>query len=99
MTNAALAAEIEKPTTEIFVLYVGGLPAGYFELDAAAPQETELCYFGLIPEFIGRGLGPFLLRAAVDRARARPLQRLWARTRPFAHPKGPGHDPRAGFLV
>ena len=45
----ALAAQIRKETTEIFVLYVGGVPAGYFELDTAAPDETELCYFGLIP--------------------------------------------------
>src|SRR5262249_5600915 len=54
-TDDALAAELAKPTTEIFLLYVGGAPAGYFELDAAAARQTELCYFGLIPEFIGRG--------------------------------------------
>src|SRR4051794_2314367 len=53
LDNDTLAAQIHKPTIEIFVLYVGGVPAGYFELDAAEPDETELCYFGLIPEFIG----------------------------------------------
>src|SRR5436305_3545080 len=58
LSDEVLAAEIGKPTTEIFVLYVGGVPAGYFELDAASAQDTELRYFGLIPEFIGRGLGP-----------------------------------------
>jgi GNAT superfamily N-acetyltransferase len=99
MTDAALAAELAKPTTEIFVLYVGGLPAGYFELDAAPPQETELCYFGLIPEFIGRGLGPFLLRSAIDRAWSRPIGRLWVHTRRFDHPKALGHYQRAGFAV
>jgi GNAT superfamily N-acetyltransferase len=99
MSDPALAAELAKPTTEIFVLYVGGLPAGYFELDAAAPQETELCYFGLIPEFIGRGLGPFLLRAAIDRAWERPIGRLWVHTRRFDHPKALGHYQRAGFAV
>jgi len=99
MTDAALAAELAKPTTEIFVLYVGGLPAGYFELDAAAPQETELCYFGLIPEFIGRGLGPFLLRSAIDRGWSRPIGRLWVHTRRFDHPKALGHYQRAGFAV
>ena len=68
MSDAALGAELAKPTTEIFVLYVAGVPAGYFELDAADPRETELCYFGLIPEFVGRRLGPFLLNAAIERA-------------------------------
>src|SRR3954466_661105 len=51
LDDRRLAAQIRKPTTEIFVLYVGGVPSGYFELDAAAPNETELCYLGLIPEF------------------------------------------------
>jgi GNAT superfamily N-acetyltransferase len=97
--DAALAAEIEKPATEIFVLYVGGVPAGYFELDTAPPDETELRYFGLIPEFIGRGFGPFLLRAAIDRAWERPLSRLWVHTRNFDHPKALGYYRRAGFVV
>jgi ribosomal protein S18 acetylase RimI-like enzyme len=99
MGDAALAAEIGKPTTEICVLYAGGIPAGYFELDTAPPHETELCYFGLIPEFIGRGLGPFLLRAAIDRAWSRPLKCLWVHTRTFDHPKALGHYQRAGFVV
>ena len=99
LDDAMLAAQIRKETTEIFVLYVGGVPAGYFELDAAAPDETELCYFGLIPEFIGRGLGPFLLRAAIDRAWSRPIRRLWVHTRAYDHPKALGHYQRAGFVV
>jgi GNAT superfamily N-acetyltransferase len=99
LDDAVLAAQIQKPTTEIFVLHVGGVPAGYFELDAAAPEATELCYFGLIPEFIGRGLGPFLLRAAIDRAWSRPIRRLWVHTRAYDHPKALGHYQRAGFVV
>jgi GNAT superfamily N-acetyltransferase len=97
--DEALAAEIQQPTTEIFVLYVGGVPAGYFELDTASPRETELRYFGLIPEFIGRGFGPFLLQAAIDRAWSRPIGRLWVHTRSFDHPKALGHYQRAGFVV
>jgi len=97
--DAALGAEIGKPTTEIFVLSVGGVPAGYFELDTAPPQETELRYFGLIPEFIGRGFGPFLLRAAIDRAWERAISRLWVHTRTFDHPRALGYYQRAGFVV
>jgi GNAT superfamily N-acetyltransferase len=97
--DAALLAEIAKPTTEIFVLYVGGVPAGYFELDAASGRETELRYFGLAPEFIGRKLGPFLLQAAVDQAWLRPIERLWVHTRTFDHPRALGLYQRAGFVV
>jgi GNAT superfamily N-acetyltransferase len=97
--DARLRAEIAKPTTEIFVLYVGGVPAGYFELDTAAPRETELRYFGLVPEFIGRRLGPFLLQAAIEQAWLRPIERLWVHTRSFDHPKALGVYQRGGFVV
>lgn len=99
LDDAALAAEIRKPTSEIFVLHVGGVPAGYFELDTAQPRETELRYFGLIPEFIGRRLGPFLLRTAIEQAWSRPIGRLWVHTRSFDHPKALGYYQRAGFVV
>ena len=99
LDDAALAAQIGKDTTEIFVLYVSGVPAGYFELDAAAARETELAYFGLIPEFIGRRLGPFLLQAAIDRAWTRPIDRFWVHTRTFDHPRALGYYQQAGFEV
>jgi GNAT superfamily N-acetyltransferase len=99
LDDTALAEQIQKPTTEIFVLHVGGVPAGYFELDTEPEHETELCYFGLIPEFIGRGFGPFLLQAAIDRAWSRPIRRLWVHTRTFDHPKALGHYQRNGFVV
>src|SRR5437763_2916995 len=99
LDDEALAAQISKETTEIFVLYVGGVPAGYFELDAADPRETELAYFGLIPQFIGRKLGPFLLQAAIERAWARPIDRLLVLTRTFDHPRALGYYQQAGFTV
>ena len=98
LSDADLAAEIGRPTTEIFVLHVGGVPAGYFELNVAA-DETELNYFGLVPDFIGRGLGPFLLQAAIDRAWSRPIERFWVHTCTFDHPKALPLYQRLGFVV
>ena len=97
--DAALAAQILKPTIEIFILYVRGVPAGFFELDTAAVRETKLCYFGLIPEFIGRRLGPYLLQAAIDQAWSRPLDRFWLHTSTFDHPKALSVYQQAGFVV
>ena len=89
---------ITKPTIEIFVLYVGGVPAGFFELDAAEPRETKLCYFGLVPDFIGRGFGAYMLQAAIDRAwTARPIDRLWLHTSTYDHPNALRVYQRAGF--
>src|SRR2546430_2968170 len=97
--DAALAALIAKPTIEIFVLYVRGVPAGFFELDTAAARETKLCYFGLIPDFIGRRLGPYLLQAAIDRAWSRAIDRFWLPTSTFDHPKALRVYQRAGFVA
>jgi GNAT superfamily N-acetyltransferase len=98
--DAALGELIAKPTIEIFVLYVGGVPAGFFELDTAAPRETKLCYFGLVSDFIGRGYGPYMLRAAIDRAwTARSIDRFWLHTSTYDHPKALATYQRAGFVV
>ena len=97
--DATLAAQIHQPSIEIFVLYVRGVPAGFFELDTAAPRETKLCYFGLIPDFIGRRFGPYLLQEAIDRAWSRPLDRFWLHTSTFDHPKALSVYQQAGFVV
>lgn len=94
-----LAALLEKPTTEIFVLHVGGVPAGFYELDHGEPSDIELAYFGLMPEFIGRGYGAYLLRAAVDAAWQRNPRRLWVHTCTYDHPRALGAYQRAGFVV
>jgi GNAT superfamily N-acetyltransferase len=99
MDDAVLLAEIGKSTIEIFVLYVRGVPAGYFELDTAMQGETKLLYFGLVPEFIGRRLGPYLLQAAIDEAWTRPIERFWLHTSTFDHPKALRVYQQVGFTV
>jgi GNAT superfamily N-acetyltransferase len=98
-SDEALAAELAKETTKIFVLHAGGVPAGYFELNIAEPRDTELCYFGLAPDFIGRRLGPFLLSAAIEQAWSRPIERFWVHTCTFDHPRALPLYQRAGFVV
>lgn len=99
MSDDELAELLASEKTEIFVLYVGGVPAGYFELNTIEERETELNYFGLIPEFVGRKLGPFLLQAAIDRAWERPIERFWVHTCTFDHPRALGVYQRSGFVV
>jgi ribosomal protein S18 acetylase RimI-like enzyme len=98
-SDEKLAEVIRRPTTELMVLYVGGVPAGYYELDRTQPEEVELAYFGLVPEFIGRRLGPWLLEQAVISAWTGPTRRFWVHTCTFDHPKAIALYQRAGFLV
>jgi ribosomal protein S18 acetylase RimI-like enzyme len=97
--DAALATLIHRETTEIFVFYVGGAPAGFFELDRSQTGEVELAYFGLVPQFIGRGWGRFLLDAAVDQAWSGETRRVWVHTCTLDHPRALGAYQRAGFRV
>ncbi len=104
LADEALAAIIHDPLVEILVPYVDGVPAGYAELDCRRRSEVEIAYFGLIPEFIGKGLGPILLDRAIRMAfagndRRAPPARVWLHTCTLDHPAALGVYRRAGFSV
>ena len=81
LSDADLAAIIGDAKVEVWVTYVAGQPAGYFEVDAcAAPAEVELIYFGLTPDFHGRGLGKWLLAEAIRACWASKPQRIIVET-------------------
>jgi GNAT superfamily N-acetyltransferase len=65
-------------------LYDGSI-AGYFELHRAN-GEVEISYFGLTPEFIGRGYGGVLLTRALEEAWNWNATRVWVHTCTLDHP-------------
>ena len=73
------------PALELWVLRVAGETAGYFELRQDADGGVEIAYFGLLPAFVGRGLGKYLLTSAVERAWARGARRVWLHTSSLDH--------------
>lgn len=95
--DARLGEHLAADGVEVFVLYAGGVPAGYFELDVRDARDIELAYFGLIPEFVGRGFGRFLLRAAIDEAWLRAPERLWVHTCNLDHPAALALYQKGGF--
>lgn len=60
-------AHVSRPEVELWVGWMRGAPVGYGELHRQG-HDVLLAYFGLLPAFIGRGLGPRLLHAVVARA-------------------------------
>jgi GNAT superfamily N-acetyltransferase len=99
LNDAALAAILNDPLVEVNVLWLAGVPAGYAELDRRAPPDIEIGYFGLMPEFIGQGLGGYLLDWTIHHAwRARP-HRLWLHTCDLDHPRALGFYQHAGFRI
>jgi GNAT superfamily N-acetyltransferase len=90
---------VDRPEHETWIGYLAGTPAGYFELEAQPGGQVELVYFGLLPSFIGKGLGPELLAAAVARAWEIATQRVWLHTCTLDHPRALGNYQARGFRV
>jgi GNAT superfamily N-acetyltransferase len=90
---------LQDPGTEVYVLRVEGEPAGFAELDRRHTGQIELVYFGLFPQFIGRGLGRYLLDWIIDRAWSYHPIRLWVHTCDLDHPAALPNYQRAGFTV
>ena len=97
LNDASLTEVIENPLVEIYVLYAGGAPAGYAELDRRVEGEIEVAYFGLLPEYTGRGLGTWLLDCTIDTAWRHEPNRLWIHTCTLDHPAALRLYQRAGF--
>lgn len=95
--DETLAVQVIDPKIEIFVLYVRGTPAGYFELSLREMPEIELAYFGLLPDFIGQGYGAFLLRQAIDQAWSHNPEKLWVHTCNWDHPDALAVYQKCGF--
>ncbi len=76
---------LQRPEVETWCLYVKGTPAGYFELEAQAAGSVEIVYIGLLPQFVGQGLGGWLLTAATRRARQIGGARVWLHTCSLDH--------------
>jgi ribosomal protein S18 acetylase RimI-like enzyme len=92
-------AYVAQPELETWVAYVSGTPAGYAELEAQSEGAVEIVYFGLLPSFIGRGLGGAVLTDAVRRAWAMGARRVWLHTCNLDHPHALAHYQARGFRV
>jgi GNAT superfamily N-acetyltransferase len=99
LSDAELAALLNDPRLEVHVLHVDGVPAGFAELDRRTEGEIELVQFGLMPEFIGQGLGRFFLQWTIDRAWSYRPQRFWLHTCTKDHPAALPNYLKAGFAV
>jgi GNAT superfamily N-acetyltransferase len=89
---------LDRPEVETWVAYHRGTPAGYFELEHLPETGVELAYFGLLPGFVGRGIGGQLLTAAVQRAWQRQPQRVWLHTCTLDHPQAVANYKARGFV-
>ena len=97
LPDPALDAILRDPAVSVWVLYRGGEPAGFFELDSRNRPVINLGYFGLMPHATGCGMGSAFLHAAVEAAWAEGARVVTVNTCTADHPRAmPGYL-RAGF--
>jgi GNAT superfamily N-acetyltransferase len=90
---------LDRPELETWVATVAGTPTGYFELERQAEGSVEIAYFGLLPRFIGRGLGGALLTRAARRAWEMGARRVWVHTCTLDGPAALANYRARGFRI
>jgi GNAT superfamily N-acetyltransferase len=97
-TDEKLAAILSNPDVHVWELRVGGDLAGYFELEKQPGPVVEIVYFGLTPEFIGKGYGGAMLTRAVEEAWSLGAECVWLHTCTLDSPRAlPNYEAR-GFV-
>lgn len=82
-----------------WLLTVKGTPAGYIELLKHPDDSVEIKFFGLLPQFIGQGLGGLLAKAAVLAASSWSTGKIWLHTCSADHPSALKNYQNAGFRI
>ena len=91
-------AWLHADTTELYTLFEGGWPNGFFMLDQKVSETCELAYFGLVPEALGKGIGTWFLKTAVLAGWDRPgTQRMTVQTCTLDHPRALALYQKCGF--
>ena len=99
LSDAQLAEILGDEDVALYVLYIGGCPAGYGELDFSTPGEATLAYFGLMPDYTGRGFGKFFLAEMIATAWSREITCLKVETCTLDHPAALPLYQRMGFVA
>jgi len=96
-TDEDIRDYLAQPEISLWLMTYDNEKAGYFELRKCEDGSTELAYFGLLPQFIGRGLGRHLLSCAVEQAWADGANRVWLHTCTLDDPAAMPNYLKRGF--
>ena len=96
--EAALLKIIHDPAVQVVAaIDAAGIEVGFLELDFRQNAACEICYFALIPELAGRGLGRWLMAEALARGWGKDIKRVWLHTCSLDHPSALNFYRKQGF--
>ena len=96
-SDETIRTHLATPGLSLWLLTWEAAPAGYFELKPHDDGSVEIAYFGLLPEFFGRGWGKYLLTEAVRQAWRTNPTRVWLHTCTLDHPAALPNYLQRGF--
>jgi GNAT superfamily N-acetyltransferase len=96
-SDERIREHLATPGVSLWLMSSKNEPAGYFELREHEDRSVEIAYFGLLPEFIGRGWGKYLLTRAVQSAWTMDPARVWLHTCTLDHPAALPNYLKRGF--
>ncbi len=97
--DATLADRLARPQISVWVLTSPeGATLGYAELEQGDEGSVEICYFGLVPSAIGRGIGSGFLSTITEQAFALGARRVWLHTCTLDHPAALANYEKRGFV-
>jgi len=96
-SDDTIREHLATPGVSLWLMSWEDVPAGYFELREHPDGSAEIAYFGLLPDFIGRGWGKYLLSRAVQIAWALGPSRVWLHTCTLDHPAALPNYLKRGF--
>ena len=97
LSDDELSKIIRHPEVYVYVIYVRGTPVGFSELDYRDSSDVKIAYFGLVPEYIGHGLGTYFLEKTVQTGWSEDVKRMWVTTCNFDHPRAISTYQKVGF--
>ena len=78
---------ISNKNLETYVISDSEDLVGFFELLYNPDlKETEISYFGLLEEYIGKGIGGYALSEAIKKSFDKDINRVWLHTCTLDHP-------------
>ena len=97
LRDVELASILRNPAVSVHVLYRGGEPAGFFELDTGPRPAVNISYLGHMPPPLRQGLGAAFLDAATDTAWRAGARAITVNTCTADHERAMPNYLRAGF--
>ncbi|MGQ5718326.1 GNAT family N-acetyltransferase [Pseudochrobactrum asaccharolyticum] len=96
-SDEVVSTIIKAEKTRILLLYVDGCPAGFAEMRLNLPESVDLHYFGLVPDYQGRGLAKFFFSEVLAAAWSHNPQKLRLETNSLDSPRALQLYQRMGF--